>query len=218
MSAPLRIGLSGPIGCGKSTVARMLAELGAEAIDADAIARQVTEPGAPALDEIRARFGAGVFAGDGSLDREALAAIVFSDPVALADLERLTHPRVREVVERRLAAAAQAATPVVVVEAIKLVEGELAARCDEVWLIDCSPTTQRARLTGRGMAQPDIDRRLAAQGEGLSSRLAAALEGGVPYRVLATDGPLEETRARVADALAEALRRHGRTRASRLTD
>jgi dephospho-CoA kinase len=207
-SPPLLIGLTGPIGCGKSTIGRMLADLGALVIDADAVAREVTGPGQPALAAIRTRFGGGVFDEAGRLDRAALARVVFADPEAMRDLERLTHPRVREVVDDRLVGARDEAVPVVAIEAIKLIEGGLADRCDEVWLVDCDPSTQRHRLTGRGMTAEDMDRRIAAQGEQLAQRLVTALGGRVRHRLIRTDGSLEATRVAVEDALADALLAH----------
>lgn len=206
---PLFIGLTGPIGCGKSTVAGMLAEIGAAVIDADAAARQVTEPGSPALAEIRARFGDEIFDAAGLLDRAALARIVFADPAALTELERITHPRVREVIDRRQAEAIEADVPVIVLEAIKLVEAGLVERCDEVWLVECAPVTQRQRLTGRGMDRADAEQRIRAQSEGLADRLAERLETQLadPARLrrISTEGMPEETRGRVEDALAEAF-------------
>ena len=94
--SPRRIGITGPIGCGKSTVAGWLGERpGVVVIDADQVAREVVEPGEPALEAIVARFGEGLRRGDGTLDREALGKIVFADPAALRDLEAITHPAVR---------------------------------------------------------------------------------------------------------------------------
>ncbi len=90
----LRIGLTGGIGSGKSTAARALADLGAVVVDADAVAREVVEPGRPALAEVARRFGADVIAPDGALDRAALGRIVFGDPAALRDLEGITHPAI----------------------------------------------------------------------------------------------------------------------------
>ena len=109
---PVLIGLTGPIGCGKSTVAHMLADVGGAVIDADELAREATQPGSPALPEIRARFGDGVFGADGALDRAALASVVFADAAALADLERIVHPRVRELVDQRLERARRDGVPV----------------------------------------------------------------------------------------------------------
>lgn len=203
--APLLIGLTGPIGCGKSTVARMLADLGGTIIDADQLARRATEHGAPALSQIRERFGDHVFTPSGSLDRAALADVVFNDSQALADLERIVHPHVRLLVDQHLADAASERVPFAAVEAIKLVEGGLADRCTDVWLVDCQPDTQRKRLAARGLDESDLEQRIAAQGEGLNDRLAAQLDGRVPVRRLSTEGSLDETRERVEDALADAL-------------
>lgn len=209
LGKPVVVGLTGPIGCGKSTVARMLAELGGTVIDADILARDVTGPGEPTLPEIRARFGDAAFAADGSLDRAAMADVVFNEPTALADLERIVHPAVRRRLEEDLVAAATSDVPFVAIEAIKLVEGGLAERCDEVWLIDCSRATQRQRILERGGDPEDADRRLRTQGEDLVARLAAQLDGHVPYRRLSTDGSVAETRERVEDALADLLEAGG---------
>ncbi len=197
---PIVIGLTGPIGCGKSTVASMLGELGGVVIDADALAREVTAPGQPALRAIRERFGDAVFEGSGALDRAVLGAIVFTDLLALRDLEAIVHPGVRCLVEERLERAGREGDPFVLVEAIKLVEGGLAERCDEVWLIDCPPAVQRARLAARGMAEVDVERRLAAQGLDLADRLAARA-----HRRIDTSGSVESVRECVQDALAEVL-------------
>ena len=197
---PVLIGLTGPIGCGKSTVGGMLGELGGTVIDADALSRDVTAPGQPALVAIRARFGDDVFEDSGALDRTALGAVVFSDPAALRDLEAIVHPGVRSLVEERLARATRDGDPFVVIEAIKLVEGGLAERCDEVWLIDCATDVQRERLAGRGMGPDDIERRLETQGADLADRLTEHAT-----RRLDTSGSIEDTRERVEDALAGVL-------------
>ncbi|HXX60509.1 MAG TPA: dephospho-CoA kinase [Candidatus Sulfotelmatobacter sp.] len=194
----VRIGLTGPIGCGKSTVAGWLAERGAVVIDADAVARQVTdEPAVRAA--IVAAFGPSVAGPDGGLDRGALATTVFDDPAALARLEALTHPGVRPRVEAAVAAAEAAGAPAVIMEAIKLVEAGLAAACDEVWLVTCEPAMQAARLAGRGVAAADATRRVAAQGD-IRARLASAAT-----RVLSTDGSPDEARARALAAYEAAL-------------
>lgn len=107
------VGLTGGIGSGKSTVASGLARRGAGVVDADAIAREIVEPGGPAYRPVVDRFGPGVVGPDGRLDRPALAAVVFSDPAALADLNRLTHPVIARVMAERTAAAAERADVVV---------------------------------------------------------------------------------------------------------
>lgn len=197
---PLRIGLTGPIGCGKSTVAGWLAEAGGMAINADAIARDVTARGEAAVAAIEARFGPGVIAPDGALDRAALAAIVFSDAEALRDLEAIVHPAVRLRIRDAIAAAERSGAPFVVVEAIRLVDGGLAGECDEVWVIACGPTTQRERLAGRGMSADDAERRIAAQGPDLADRLASRAT-----RLIEADGPADVVRGRALAALREAL-------------
>jgi dephospho-CoA kinase len=194
------IGLTGPIGCGKSTVARWLADRGAWIVDADVIARGATDPGAPALPAIRDRFGEAVFAEDGTLDRAALAAIVFSDPEALADLESIVHPSVHVSILAELEAARASAASIIVIEAIKLVEAGLDAECDEVWIVECSPASQRARLTGRGVPAEDAERRISSQGADLAARLAARLAREQPLltvRRLRTDGPEQDVRRQV---------------------
>ena len=203
----LTIGLTGPIGCGKSTVAGWLAERGARIIDADAIAREVTAPGTPGHDAVLARFGDPVRTSDGTLDRSALARIVFADADALGSLERIVHPLVRPRVLEAIEDARRSAAPAVVVEAIKLVEGGLAEVCDEVWLVSCGET-QRERLVARGLAPDDADRRIAAQA-GLEDRVVGGAHRSVV--LLDTEGTLADARAAV-DA---EWRRLGRASAGR---
>jgi dephospho-CoA kinase len=195
----LRIGVTGPIGCGKSTVAGWLAELGADVVDADVLARDVTAPGEPALALVVARFGREFLRPDGTLDRPALGRLVFENPAALADLERIVHPAVRARIAALVAEAEAAGRAVLVVEAIKLVEGGLAAECDEVWLVACSPAEQRVRLAERGLAPADAGQRIAAQAD-----LVARLRPHAT-RIIDTGGSLAEARRRVDAALEEAL-------------
>lgn len=196
----VRIGITGPIGCGKSQVARWLAELGVHVVDADGVARSVTAPGHPAHDAILRRFGPAVAAPDGTLDRAALGRLVFADPAALRDLEAIVHPAVRPRIVEAIEAAERAGAPAVAIEAIKLVEGGLAATCDEVWVVTCDAAAQRQRLIGRGMPPGDADQRMAAQ-DGLVDRLRPAATW-----VLDTSGTAAGTRSLVVAALAEALR------------
>jgi dephospho-CoA kinase len=197
----IRVGLTGPIGCGKSTVAGWLEDRGAVVIDADEIARDVTAPGEPAHDAVLARFGDAVRGPDGSLDRAALGRIVFAEPARLAELEEIVHPAVRPRILAAIAAADDAGAPGIVVEAIKLVEGGLAELCDEVWLVTCDPVVQRERVILRGSAPDDADRRMAAQA-GLTRRLRMAAT-----RIVDTTEPLEATRRLVSEAWEEAVDR-----------
>jgi dephospho-CoA kinase len=197
-SRTVRIGLTGPIGCGKSTVAGWLGELGAEVIDADAVAREVTGPGLPATESIATAFGPDLLREDGSLDRAALGRIVFADPIALARLEAIVHPAVRPVIVERIARADASGANAIVIEAIKLVGGGLAELCDEVWLVTCDPVDQLARILARGADRTDAEARIAAQA-GLTERLRPAAT-----RVIDTSGPVEATRERVLAAWSEA--------------
>ncbi len=196
----VRIGLTGPIGCGKSTVAGWLGERpGVVVIDADQVAREVVEPGEPALEAILARFGEGLRRADGTLDRAALGRIVFANPAALRDLEAITHPAVRPRILMAIADAEAADADAVVIEAIRLVDGGLAELCDEVWLVTCDPTAQLARLTGRGLARDDADQRIAAQSD-LVERIQA-----VATLVIDTSGEVGATRALVESGLASSI-------------
>jgi dephospho-CoA kinase len=201
VSAPrtVRIGLTGPIGCGKSTVASWLRELGAVVIDADVVAREVTGPGSPAAAAIVEAYGPQLLRPDGSLDRAALGRIVFADPAALSRLEAIVHPAVRPVILERIEAAAERGAPGVVVEAIKLVEGGLAALCDKVWLVTCDEEAQLRRLVARGSDRGDAEARIAAQ-SGLVERLTPAAT-----RVIDASGPISEARERVRAAWREAV-------------
>jgi dephospho-CoA kinase len=191
----IRIGLTGPIGCGKSTVAGWLGERpGVVVIDADQVARDVVEPGEPALEAVIARFGADLRRGDGSLDRATLGRIVFADPAALRDLEAIVHPAVRPQILAAIAEAEAADAPAVVIEAIKLVEGGLAEICDEVWLVTCDPPIQRERLIARGAAPEDAAERIAAQ-TGIADRV-----GPAATRIIDTSGNPAATRSLVDDA------------------
>jgi dephospho-CoA kinase len=158
----LRVGLTGGIGSGKSTVSALLAGHGAVVVDYDRLAREVVEPGRPALTAIAARFGDGVIAADGTLDRPALGAIVFGDAAALADLNGITHPAIRDLAaEREREAGADA---VVVHDNPLLVEMGADAQCDVVVVVDVPVEVQVERLTTvRGMSADEARARIAAQ-------------------------------------------------------
>ncbi|MEX1169706.1 MAG: dephospho-CoA kinase [Chloroflexota bacterium] len=196
----VRIGITGPIGCGKSTVAGWLGERpGVVAIDADRVARDVLDQGGPALDAVIVRFGREYLRPDGELDRAALGRLVFSDPIALRDLEAIVHPAVRPRVLAAIAEAERGGAEAVLVEAIKLVEGGLANECDEIWLVACDPEVQRERLIERGSTPTDGDQRIAAQGD-IVGRIRT-----VVGRVIDSSGDLATTLQDAQRALEEAL-------------
>jgi dephospho-CoA kinase len=196
----VRIGLTGPIGCGKTTVAAWLGERpNVVVIDADRVARQVVEPGEPALDAIIERFGEALRRPDGSLDRAALGRIVFSNPAALRDLEAIVHPAVRLRILATMKRADKERATAVVVEAIKLVEGGLAALCDELWLVTCDPIDQLGRVRLRGMSAAEADQRIASQGD-MTERLEP-----IATRIIDTSDTAEATRDRVDEAFDDAV-------------
>jgi len=185
---PLLIGLTGNIGTGKSTVARMLAELGAETIDADQVAHEVMRAGASAHAAIVATFGPEVLSSNGEIDRSRLGALVFADPAALARLEAIVHPATLEAVAARVAAAA---ADVVVIEAIKLIEAGMAAGYDSVWVTTCRPEQQIQRIMeGRGLSRAEAEQRVRAQPP-QEKKIAHA------DVVIDTSGALEWTREQV---------------------
>jgi len=192
------VALTGGIASGKSTVARRLAELGAVIVDADQVARDVVEPGTPALARIAEEFGTGVIAADGSLDRGALGAIVFGDESARRALNAITHPAVGERSRALFAAAASADPDAVVVYDVPLLvdekgEGRV-SEFDRVIVVSADEDTRVARLVAfRGMPEADARRRIASQAPE-SARLAIA------DHVIDANGSLEDTLAQV-DAL-----------------
>lgn len=157
----IRLGVTGGIASGKSTVMSRLHELGAETLDADRVYHELIAPGEPLNRTLIAEWGDGIANADGSINRPALGRIVFADPEQLRRLDTLTHPPIRAATEARVAAST---ADVVAVDAVKLIESGHADRCDEVWLVVASPETQLRRLVeDRGMAEADARRRIAGQ-------------------------------------------------------
>ncbi len=188
---PYLIGLTGNIGTGKSTVAAMLAQLGAEVIDADRVAHAVMQAGRAVHRRIVEAFGPEILAPDGEVDRRRLGARVFSDPQALARLEAIVHPAVRREIERRVRAST---APVVVIEAIKLIEAGLADRCSSVWVVTSRPEQQVERIAARGrLTLAEIEQRMQAQPPAEGKRTRADV-------VIDNSGPLQATWEQVQSA------------------
>lgn len=158
---PFVVGLTGNIATGKSTVLEYLASLGAHIIDADKVAHRAMEPGGPAYQPIVDAFGNTILDENGQIDRRTLGGIVFSDAAALKQLEAISHPAVYEMIRQEIATTT---APVVVIEAIKLLEGRTHQLCDEIWVISAAPETQLARLMEqRGMTRVAALQRMEAQ-------------------------------------------------------
>ena len=195
----LRVGLTGGIGSGKSTVAALFEERGAAIVDADALAHELTASGGAAIDAIRAAFGAAAIRADGAMDRSWMRQLAFTEPDVRRRLERILHPRIRALLDARLAAAhSQVALAVIPL----LVEsGDWRGRFDRVLVVDCPEQTQIARVMARsGLARDEvvaIMRRQASR----QQRLAAADD------VIFNDGAPDELDAHVArlDAAYRAL-------------
>lgn len=167
----LRVGLTGGIGSGKSTVARLLAARGASIVDADAIAREVVEPGTPGLSEVVEAFGPTILTGDGALDRAALAERVFGDPGDRSRLEAITLPRIAQVAAHRMEEAGPGG--VAVYDVPLLVEQAMEDLFDCVLVIETPPVLRLARLQSRGLSRQETDRRMAGQADDEERRRVA---------------------------------------------
>jgi dephospho-CoA kinase len=186
------IGLTGNIATGKSTVAKMLQELGATVIDADALVHELQRKGTATFDAIVVAFGPGILDRAGELDRKALGSIVFADPAQLRLLESILHPAVLIESMRRIN---EATTPVVVYEAIKLIEAGRAEMCDALWVVTARYEVQLERLMrDRQMSETEARQRIDAQSP-QSEKIRRATV------VIDNSGALDETRQQVESAL-----------------
>src|SRR6185437_3670776 len=156
-------GLTGGIGMGKSTAAKILTDRGVPLVDSDMLARQIVEPGQPALKEIQQAFGDAVIAADGQLRRDALAQIVFSDPAARQKLEAITHPRIQKLWGEQVKAWRSRNAPVACVVIPLLFETGEEKEFDATVCVACSSATQQKRLQERGWSAEQISKRIAAQ-------------------------------------------------------
>ncbi len=203
----LLVGLTGGIATGKSTVANLLRDLGAEIIDADVLAREVVEPGEPALDEIVAEFGRGVLEPTGRLDRKALGAIVFAEPERRRTLEAITHPRIRERFQRGLdALAARDFRGLVFFDAAVMIESGNYRNMDRLVVVVADEPTQIARL----MARDGVDREEALRK--IRSQMPLAEKAKLADYVIDNSGEPAATAARVR-AVHQALLADAGTRA-----
>ena len=205
LSVPLRqgmfvIGLTGNIATGKSTVAKMLAQLGARVIDADALAHQVLTAGTPVWHQVVEQFGRDILQQDGQIDRTRLGAQAFAEPAAMGRLEAIVHPAViaeaesvlQEMETSRSISASDATTVgVAILEAIKLIESGMHHRCDEVWVVTCPREQQVKRLMEtRGLSEGEAELRIDAQPPQADKVALANV-------VIDNSGDLQTTRAQV---------------------
>jgi len=191
---PRILGITGNIACGKTVVGQMLLALGAERyIDADAVVHRLYLSGQPIAVRVAEAFGPAVMAEDGSVNRQALGAVVFHDAGAMGRLEAIVHPAVGMAIGQELAQVSP--TGIAIIDAVKLLEGGSGALCQSKWIVVCNEEQERARLMERNhFSREEAEARLRAQ-PSVADRLALVDE------VIENSGTLEETRRQVEDAL-----------------
>lgn len=197
-----RVGLTGGIASGKSTVAKFFGALGVPIIDTDQVAREVVEPGQPPLERLVERFGRTILTPDGHLDRPKLREIVFSDPMARTDLEALTHPAIGSAVQ---AWSAAAGGPYQILIVPLLVEKNLASQVDRVLLVDCDEELQIRRLQARDGSTVEQARAILAAQTSRAARLKVA------HDVIQNDGDLSAVRDQVSELQARYLELAGQS-------
>jgi len=191
----LRIALTGGIATGKSYVLEQLRRHGVPCLDSDALVHGITSVGTEATAAIAARFGADILTPDGSVDRAKLGPVVFADPAARTDLERIVHPAVYRAIEAGLRGFERMGdTPFAVVDVPLLYETGAQDKFDRVVVTACPPELQLARLRERGMSETDARRRLAAQWPTAEKTARADF-------VITTDGSFEDTDRQIADLI-----------------
>ena len=200
----LNIGLTGGIGCGKSTVTKILAELGATVMDADKIAHSTYAPGGPAYDGVLAAFGKDVLAPDGSIDRSKLGPIVFKEPAKLTKLTDAVWPATKNRIREMIAEArAKGERRPIVVEAAILIEANWQSVFDEIWLITAAKDFVIARVEReRGLKPEQTEARIKAQLSDDERRKHATV-------VIENNGTIDELKDQLARIWAEALKRNG---------
>ena len=186
----LVVGLTGGIGSGKSAAAEVFTALGVDVIDADTLAREVVEPGEPALDEIATHFGDDILSPEGSLDRAALRKLIFSNPDQKAWLENLLHPLIAELLQRRLS---ETKSPYAILESPLLLETEQHRMVSRVLVIDVSVETQLARAVNRDGSDVEVIRSIIASQIERSERIRRADD------LVSNEDGLEQLRHRIAE-------------------
>jgi dephospho-CoA kinase len=187
----LRVGLTGGIGCGKTTVAGFLRECGIPVLDADPLAQKLMAPGGPAHDDIVRAFGTGILDAHGGIDRGELAELGFANHASLAKLNELVHPHVIREIEKQFAEWSRpGGPPVAVVEAALLIEAGYHGCLDRLIVVWCQPEQQRKRLLARGLGARQIGLRMDAQMSAEAKRRCATDE-------IDNSGTIEQTREQV---------------------
>lgn len=180
----LRVGLTGGIACGKSTVSRMFRDLDLPILDADPLAHELLEPGQPVYDQVVAEFGPSVLAADKSVDRAKLGPIVFAEPAKLARLNEIIHPHIVEIVDNWFAALDKTGgPPVAIVEAALLIEAGYRPKLSRLIVVRCTPGQQLARLRERGLNEIQAQQRIASQMP-IEEKVSVAdeiIDGGVAF-------------------------------------
>lgn len=194
------LGLTGNIACGKSTVGALLTErFAVDYVDADRIVHELYAAGTPETRAIAARFGSDLLNADGTIDRRRLGDVVMADRAALKDLERLLEPGIRSKIDARLSGTTAA---VVVLDAVRLIEGGLYLRCNAIWVVVCEPALQIERLQStRHFSLEQATMRVTAQAP-IEDKLRHATA------VIRNDGALDALEARVVTAWAETVQPH----------
>lgn len=197
---PYIIGLTGGIGCGKSEAAAYLKSLGAVHIDADAISRELASSDSETLKLIRKQFGDGVFAPDGTLDRAALADVVFKSEPHRRALEKIMHPRIQSRAWAEIESAGENGAKVVILDVPLLFETGMDVLCDETWTVTASEETQLARVMARGLTLEQAQARIRSQ-------MPAEDRMDRSTRVINTDRSMERTRSELNGLYQQALKK-----------
>lgn len=193
------IGITGGIASGKTAVSDYLQSLGYPVVDADKLSREIMAPGSPTLAEVHAAFGDGVFAEDGSLNRQALAQRIFADDTARRTLDAITHPTIARLAKARFAALKQ--EPMIFFVVPLLYESGMDALCDHVWLVHAEEGVRRMRL----MARDDIDADYAAQK--IKAQMSEAQRLAKAPEIIINNGDLSQLQANVREKLKKLKKR-----------